>query len=66
MIPKWASSLNTTKSPIFIADCSVDAGFTLHMLRDGVHPNDAGDQFIAKQVLPMAVKAINAALKDRG
>ena len=58
-IPGWAQQANTTESPILIADCSRAAGFTNAMLRsDGVHPNDLGDQFIAKAVGPKLIQAI--------
>ena len=58
-IPAWAEGLSTSDSPIVIADCSTQAGFTTGMLYgDGVHPNDEGDQFIAKQVGPLVVEAI--------
>jgi lysophospholipase L1-like esterase len=50
---------STTQSPIIIADCSRAAGFTNAMLRsDGVHPNDLGDQFLAKQIGPKLVQVI--------
>ncbi|ORY05392.1 SGNH hydrolase-type esterase domain-containing protein [Clohesyomyces aquaticus] len=58
-IPNWVSQKTTSQSPIVIADCSRAAGFTNAMLRsDGVHPNDQGDQFLAKQIGPKLVQAI--------
>ena len=58
-IPSWASQKSTNQSSIVVADCSRAAGFTNAMLRgDGVHPNDAGDQFIAKAVGPKIVQAV--------
>lgn len=58
-IPDWVKQQSTTQSPITMADCSRAAGFTNAMLRsDGVHPNDAGDQFIAKAVGPKLIQAI--------
>ena len=58
-IPGWAEKANTTDSPVFVADCSRAAGYTNAMLRgDGVHPNDQGDQFIAKAVGPKLIQAI--------
>ena len=58
-IPGWVQAHTTSESPIVIADCSRAAGFTNGMLAgDGVHPNDQGDQFIAKQVGPKLVQFI--------
>ncbi|KAI8623335.1 SGNH hydrolase-type esterase domain-containing protein [Xylariaceae sp. FL1651] len=60
-IPSWASSHTTSQSPITVADCSRANGFTNAMLRnDGVHPNAAGDTFIAEQVGPKLIDAIKA------
>lgn len=56
-IPAWARSLNTTASPIWIADCST--GYTSGMLRDGVHPNAQGDALIASRLSPVLINAIN-------
>jgi lysophospholipase L1-like esterase len=62
-IPNWVSQHTTAQSPIVIADCSRAAGFTNAMLQgDGVHPNDAGDQFIASKVGPQLIAAIKAKL----
>ncbi|KAL8369484.1 hypothetical protein RB595_000008 [Gaeumannomyces hyphopodioides] len=61
-IPNWASQRSTSASPITVADCSRAAGFTNNMLEgDGVHSNGQGDDFIAKQVGPKLIQAINAA-----
>lgn len=58
-IPGWVQAHTTSQSPIAIADCSRAAGFTNAMLAgDGVHPNDQGDQFIAKQVGPQLLQFI--------
>lgn len=58
-IAGWVSQKSTSQSPIVIADCSRAAGFTNAMLRsDGVHPNDAGDQFLAKQIGPKIIQAV--------
>ncbi|KAJ0116923.1 cellulose-binding protein [Diaporthe amygdali] len=65
-IPSWAASKNTTDSPINIADCSTKAGFTTSMLRDGVHPNDQGDQLIAKQVGPQLIQYVKGLIAERG
>jgi lysophospholipase L1-like esterase len=57
-IPGWVTAQNTTESPIVIADCSSQAGFTSGMLRDGVHPNAQGDQLMAKQIGPLLIQFI--------
>jgi len=59
-IPGWVSQYSTSQSPIVIADCSRANGFTNAMLEssDGVHPNSAGDQFIAQQVGPKLIQFV--------
>lgn len=58
-IPGWGSQHSTAQSPITVADCSRANGYTNAMLEgDGVHPNAAGDQFIAQQVGPKLIQAI--------
>ncbi|KFA80612.1 hypothetical protein S40288_10051 [Stachybotrys chartarum IBT 40288] len=58
-IPGWVSQQTTAQSPIVIADCSRAAGFTNAMLEgDGVHPNAAGDQFLAQQIGPRLIQFI--------
>lgn len=65
-LPNWVASHTTSESPIAIADCSRAAGFTNNMLRgDGVHPNEQGDQFIAKAVGPQLITFINDVLGAR-
>jgi lysophospholipase L1-like esterase len=59
-IPAWAASQNTTASPIYIADCST--GFPTSDLRDGIHPNVAGDAIIASRVTPVLLKVIKDSL----
>ncbi|KAK4442200.1 NAD(P)H-quinone oxidoreductase subunit N [Podospora aff. communis PSN243] len=62
-IPNWAKQHTTTQSPITVADCSRAAGMTNAMLKgDRVHPNDLGDQFIAKQVGPVLIQVLKAKL----
>ncbi|KEY69365.1 hypothetical protein S7711_11218 [Stachybotrys chartarum IBT 7711] len=61
-IPAWAASLNSTDSPIWIADCSSDAGFSQSFLRDGVHTNDQGDEFMARQIGPRLLRAVQDSL----
>jgi lysophospholipase L1-like esterase len=56
-IPIWARSHNSTASPIYVADCNT--GFPSTALRDGVHPNTAGDQIIASRLSPILLQAIN-------
>lgn len=64
-IPGWAQSLSTDESPIYVADCSTNAGFTTGMLSDGIHPNDQGDQLIAQQVGPLVIQAIEQVIASR-
>jgi lysophospholipase L1-like esterase len=61
-IPAWAQGLNSTDSPIMIADCSSQAGFTTGMLRDGVHPNAQGDQVMAKAIGPLVIQLVKEKL----
>jgi lysophospholipase L1-like esterase len=58
-IPGWAQQRSTSTSPIVVADCSRAAGYTNGMLEgDGVHPNGAGDQFLAQQIGPKLIQFI--------
>ncbi len=59
-IPSWAKGLNSTDSPIAIADCNKD--FPSSDLRDGVHPNLAGDKIIASRVGPLLLDFIKQSL----
>ncbi|KAL2115328.1 hypothetical protein VTJ04DRAFT_9583 [Mycothermus thermophilus] len=64
-IPQWAASLNTTESPIVIADCYT--GFnSFSDLRDGVHPSLSGDRLIASRVGPLLLNYVRQALEERG
>lgn len=65
MIPDWAKNLTTVGSPIEVVDCSSSAGFTMEMLRDGIHPNDEGDRLIAQQVGPVIIRAIEEVIAAR-
>jgi lysophospholipase L1-like esterase len=56
-IPNWASGLNSTASPIHLADV-YNAPYPPSALRDGVHPNDAGDAIIARIVGPLLINLI--------
>ncbi|ROT42217.1 SGNH hydrolase [Sodiomyces alkalinus F11] len=65
-IPGWAQRLDTPESPIEIADCSANAGYTTGMLRDGVHPNAEGDALIARQVGPILIEYVRELAAERG
>ncbi|KAH8174146.1 GDSL-like lipase/Acylhydrolase family protein [Sarocladium implicatum] len=63
-IPGWAEGRTTAQSPITIADCSRDSGFTNDMLqKDLIHPNEEGDKFIAKQIGPKVIQAVEDVLR---
>jgi lysophospholipase L1-like esterase len=55
-IPQWASSHNTTESPIWVVDQYT--GFSSSDLRDGVHPNQSGDTKMAAKWYPALTNAI--------
>ena len=59
-IPAWVQSQSTSNSPISIADCNT--GFPTSDLRDGIHPNAAGDAIIASRIYPVLLGVINSAL----
>ncbi|KAK3400733.1 SGNH hydrolase [Sordaria brevicollis] len=59
-IPSWAARLNSTESPIVIADCY--NGFKTSDLRDGVHPNANGDKIIASKVGPLLLDFVRQSL----
>ncbi|OAA65990.1 carbohydrate esterase family 3 protein [Niveomyces insectorum RCEF 264] len=61
-IPDWAAKLNSTDSPIVIADCNT--GFPTSDLRDGVHPNIAGDKILASRIGPLLLNYINESLSS--
>lgn len=52
-IPAWAKAQNTTASPIFIADVAAVFPQGNTDLRDGVHPNAAGDVVISNALAPV-------------
>ena len=60
-IPAWAEGLNSTESPIYIADV-YNYPYPQSALRDGVHPNDAGDVIIADVVGPLLLSLIQESL----
>ncbi|KAK3381846.1 carbohydrate esterase family 3 protein [Podospora didyma] len=59
-IPAWAKGLNSTDSPIVIADCNT--GFKTSDLRDGVHPSISGDRIIASRVGPLLLNFVKQSL----
>lgn len=62
-IPNWAAQRSTAQSPVVVADASRAAGFTNAMLEgDGVHPNAAGDRFLAGVIGPKLVDAVKSVL----
>ncbi|KAI0013140.1 cellulose-binding protein [Xylariaceae sp. FL0662B] len=56
-IPSWASDQNQTESPIYVNDIYP---FPNTALRDGVHPNDAGDDIIANTLSPLLTWIVNS------
>ncbi|PKS07191.1 hypothetical protein jhhlp_005791 [Lomentospora prolificans] len=65
LIPGWVETNSTPESPIVIADCSEDNGFTASMLRDGVHPNAQGDKVMADQIGPLVIQYVKDVLAAR-
>jgi lysophospholipase L1-like esterase len=62
-IVPWAQGLNRTESPIWVVDQYT--GFSGSAdLRDGVHPNDAGDVKMTNVWYPAIVRAFGAAKAD--
>ncbi|KAI1381248.1 carbohydrate esterase family 3 protein [Hypoxylon crocopeplum] len=59
----WAQGLNTTESPIWVVDQYT--GFSSSDLRDGIHPNDAGDTKMMNVWYPAVVNAFQVALADK-
>ncbi|KAI0380032.1 carbohydrate esterase family 3 protein [Hypomontagnella monticulosa] len=57
MIPDWAVQQNTTNSPIYINDIYP---FPTSFLRDGIHPNDAGEVQIANGLNSLLTWIINS------
>lgn len=60
----WAQGLNSTASPIWVVDQYTGFSGTSD-LRDGVHPNDAGDVKMANVWYPAVVHAFEEANKDK-
>jgi len=59
-IPGWASGLSTAQSPIVVVD--LNTGYPTSALRDGLHPNAAGDAIIASRIYPVLLNQIKSAL----
>ncbi|KAI0843617.1 carbohydrate esterase family 3 protein [Hypoxylon sp. FL0890] len=59
-IPTWAQGLNKTESPIWVVDQYTGFSGTTD-LRDGVHPNAAGDDKMANVWYPALVNALQVA-----
>lgn len=64
-IPLWVEKSKSTESPIEIADCSTEAGYTPDMSSDGTHPNVKGDRLIANQIGPHLVRFVREAIAER-
>lgn len=64
-IPSWAEEQSSADSPITIADCSTEAGYTPDMNSDGTHPNVKGDRFIANQIGPHLVRYVRKAINEQ-
>ncbi|KAI1811961.1 carbohydrate esterase family 3 protein [Poronia punctata] len=62
-IVPWAQGLNSTESPIYVVDQY--SGLTSGDLRDGVHPNQSGDQKMADVWYPAVITALTAAQADK-
>jgi len=62
LIP-WAQGLNKTESPIWIVD--QHTGMTDSDMRDGLHPNDAGDTKMANVFYPALLAAFSAAKANK-
>lgn len=64
-IPSWAEQESSSDSPITVADCSTEAGYTLDMNGDGTHPNETGDRLIASQIGPRLVRYVRDLIAER-
>ncbi|KAI1457921.1 carbohydrate esterase family 3 protein [Annulohypoxylon moriforme] len=63
-IPAWAEGLNKTESPIWVVD-QFDGFSASSDLRDGVHPNKAGDTKMADIWYPAIVNAFQIAQAEK-
>ncbi|KAI1105272.1 carbohydrate esterase family 3 protein [Jackrogersella minutella] len=57
MIPDWAREHNTTDSPIYVNDIYP---FPNTLLKDGIYPNDEGDELIANDLSPLLTWIVNS------
>ncbi|KAI8625959.1 carbohydrate esterase family 3 protein [Xylariaceae sp. FL1651] len=62
-IPAWAQGLNKTESPIWVVDQFT--GMSSSDLRDGIHPNKAGDTKMANVWYPALMNAMRVAKADK-
>ncbi|KAI0197856.1 carbohydrate esterase family 3 protein [Astrocystis sublimbata] len=62
-IPTWAEGLNKTESPIWVVDQYT--GFASGDLRDGIHPNKAGDTKMTDVWYPALLHAFEVAKADK-
>ncbi|KAI1498929.1 cellulose-binding protein [Biscogniauxia marginata] len=60
-IPPWAAEQNTTESPIYFNDVYP---YPSTALRDGIHPNDAGDVIIADSLSPLLTWVIKSSAES--
>ncbi|KAI0001399.1 carbohydrate esterase family 3 protein [Xylariaceae sp. FL0662B] len=63
-ITPWAEGLNTTESPIWVVDQYTGFSGTSD-LRDGVHPNDSGDEKMMNVWYPALVHAFQVAAAEQ-
>ncbi|KAI0517822.1 carbohydrate esterase family 3 protein [Xylaria bambusicola] len=63
-IPAWAQGLNKTESPIWVVDQNTGID-PVADLRDGLHPNLAGDEKMANVWYPGLINALRAAKTDK-
>ncbi|KAF2675689.1 carbohydrate esterase family 3 protein, partial [Lentithecium fluviatile CBS 122367] len=56
---KWAEGKTTARSPIILVDVNLGFNCTT-MTRDGKHPNEAGDQFMAERYFDAIQRALAA------
>ncbi|KAI2618865.1 hypothetical protein GGR54DRAFT_146443 [Hypoxylon sp. NC1633] len=56
MIPDWALEQNMTKSPIYVNDMYP---FPNTLLRDGIYPNEAGEDRIGNDLSPLLTWIVN-------
>ncbi|KAI0175911.1 carbohydrate esterase family 3 protein [Hypoxylon sp. FL1284] len=57
MILDWAAGQSTAESPVYVNDIYP---FPKNLLRDGIHPGDAGDDIIADSLSALLLQIINS------